>query len=294
VGGKAPFNVDRLKTDAAKLRFNMSEPDVKTRIKKLQMDHKALLICRNCPKFIETSPKFAVQHILAAFTSPTIQDKVVNDLEYEEADLKKDYTGFIKHLIKQAIAYETCFSLSIVSKGSSGGGGAHNGGSGGFGGSGSSRNGGGGDTGGGSGVESGARAGSSGGSGSFGGSNGSNGLGGSGRSGSSGGRNSPAMNPTPASGDQATKLKSKSRNPNHRCFGCQKPTCNINHCPDVTDEARARIIAEKFSPAANTRCCPRPLGQQTPPIAQTTNSRLVFLARLDSGADDTFVPRTFI
>jgi hypothetical protein len=73
VGGKAPFNLDRLNTEAMNLRLNMSEPDVNTRITKLQMDYKALLMRRNCPKFIETSPKFAVQHILAAVTPPTLQ-----------------------------------------------------------------------------------------------------------------------------------------------------------------------------------------------------------------------------
>jgi hypothetical protein len=137
----------------------MSEPDVKTRITKLQMDYKALLIRRNCPKFIETSPKFSVQHILAAVAPPTLQAEVVNDLEYEKATLKKDYTGFIRHLVKEAIAYEPYMSLSTVSKGSSGGGGgARVGGSGGSSGSLSSVNGGGGSVGGGSVDLNGARA----------------------------------------------------------------------------------------------------------------------------------------
>jgi hypothetical protein len=89
VGGKAPFNLDHLNTDAAKLRFNMSEPDVKTRITKLQMDYKALLIRRNCPKLIETSPKFAVQHIMAAVTPPTLQSKVINDLRVRKGKFEE-------------------------------------------------------------------------------------------------------------------------------------------------------------------------------------------------------------
>jgi hypothetical protein len=178
VGGKAHFNLDSLSTDAAKLRFNMSEPDVKTRIKKLKMGYKAFLIRRSCPKLIANSPKFAVQHILAAVTSATLHAEVVSALEYEEAALKKDYTGSIWHL---TIAYEPYISLSIVPKGSSScGSGARNGGSGGSGGSGSSRNRDGGSVGGGSSVQNGARAGGYGGSGSFGGSDVSNGLGGSG------------------------------------------------------------------------------------------------------------------
>jgi hypothetical protein len=148
------------------------------------MDYQALLIRRNCPKFIETSPMFAVHHILARVTPLTLQAKVINDLEYEKATLKKNYTGFIGHLIKEAIAHEPYVSLSTVSKGrSGGGGGARVGGSGGSSGAISSGNGGGSSVGGGSGVVNGARAGGSGGSGSFGGSDGSNGLGGSGRSG---------------------------------------------------------------------------------------------------------------
>jgi hypothetical protein len=127
---------------------------------------------RNCPTFIEASPKFAVQHTLAAVTPPTLQAKVINDLEYEKATL--NYL-FIRHLIKEAIAYEPYISLSTVSKGSSGGdGGARVGGSGGSSGAISSGNGGSGFAGGGSGVVNGARAGGSGGSGSFGSSDGSN------------------------------------------------------------------------------------------------------------------------
>jgi uncharacterized membrane protein YgcG len=113
------------------------------------MDYKPLHIRRYCPKFINTSPKFAVQHILPAVTPPALQAEVINDLEYEEAALKKDYTAFIRHQIKKAIAYEPYISLSIVSKGNSSGvNGARGGGSGGSGGSGSSRNGGGGSSGG--------------------------------------------------------------------------------------------------------------------------------------------------
>jgi hypothetical protein len=126
--------------------------------------------------------------------------------------LKKDYTGFIRHLVKEAIAYEPYIFLSTVLKGrSGGGGGARVGRSGGSSGAISSGNGGGGSAGGGSVVVNGSRAGGSGGSGSFGGSDGSNGLGGSGGSGSSGGRNGSAMNPKPASGDPATKFRSKNR-----------------------------------------------------------------------------------
>jgi hypothetical protein len=66
------------------------------------------------PRFIETSPKFAVQHILAAVTPPSLQAEVINDLEYEKETLKKDYTGFIRHLIKEAIAYEPNTFLSTV------------------------------------------------------------------------------------------------------------------------------------------------------------------------------------
>jgi hypothetical protein len=110
------------------------------------------------------------------------------------------------------------------------------------------------------------------------------------------------MNPKPASDGPAAKLPSKTRNPNHHCFGCQKPICNINHFPDVTDEARARIIAEKFSPAANTRskaagsasAANRPDHKSPSCIPCLLNNCVDCTARLDSGADDTFVPSTII
>jgi hypothetical protein len=66
----------------------------------------------------------------------------------------------------------------------------------------------------------------------------------------------------------------------------------------VTDEARARIIAEKFSPAANTRskaagsanATNRPDHKSPSCVPCLLNNFVDCTARLDSGADNTFVP----
>jgi hypothetical protein len=70
----------------------------------------------------------------------------------------------------------------------------------------------------------------------------------------------------------------------------------------VTDEARARIVAEKFSPATNTRskaagsanAANRPDHKSPSCIPCLLNNVVDCTARLDSGADDTFMPSILI
>jgi hypothetical protein len=70
----------------------------------------------------------------------------------------------------------------------------------------------------------------------------------------------------------------------------------------VTDEERARVIAEKFSPAANTRSkatgsanVANRLDHKSPSCIPCLLKNFVdCTARLDSGADDTFVPSILI
>lgn len=89
-----------------KLRTNMANHDAEARMEDLFTDYHTLLSRNGLVWLITDNPKVAVQHVLSAIRPQTLFDRLTADLEFAEYELRKDFSGFLKHAIKLAKAFQ--------------------------------------------------------------------------------------------------------------------------------------------------------------------------------------------
>ena len=83
----------------------MKEADARLRI--LMLTASYLEICeRRGWKFVETSPKAAIKHIISVLQAPGLKTRMIDSLQLERADLKNDYFGFMDLLSQEAEIFE--------------------------------------------------------------------------------------------------------------------------------------------------------------------------------------------
>ena len=87
------------------LHINMSEKDCEQRILMFFSDYKSLLRKHGMPWLVEDNTKMAVGHITDALKPSALKRRVLDDLTFGHVSLKKDFLGFMKHVIKRAELY---------------------------------------------------------------------------------------------------------------------------------------------------------------------------------------------
>lgn len=85
-----------------KLRINMANHDAEARMEDLFNDYHTLLSRNGLAWLIKNNRKVSVQHVLSAIRQKTLFDRLTSDLEFGEYHLRKDFNGFLKHVIELA------------------------------------------------------------------------------------------------------------------------------------------------------------------------------------------------
>jgi hypothetical protein len=90
----------------AKVRCNLNEPDPTLRI--TQMVSTYLTVLRKCcmPTLYKDSPKLSTEHLVELVQSVGLQDILRSDRDLQHKDLKKNFSGWVKHIRERAVAYE--------------------------------------------------------------------------------------------------------------------------------------------------------------------------------------------
>jgi hypothetical protein len=87
------------------LRINMMETDSEQRIIMLFTDYKSLLRIHGLSWLVEENTKLAVEHIIDALKPSILKKRIKDDLTLGHINLKKDFLGFMKHVIARAEHY---------------------------------------------------------------------------------------------------------------------------------------------------------------------------------------------
>jgi hypothetical protein len=87
------------------LRINMLEKDVEQRIIMLFVDYSSLMRTNGLSWVIEQNPKVSIGHIVGVLKPIALQKRLHDDLEFSHAELKKDFLGFLEHVIARAKIY---------------------------------------------------------------------------------------------------------------------------------------------------------------------------------------------
>ena len=99
----------------AHVRLDVNEPDARLRI--LMLSASYLELCeRRGWKFVETSPKAAIKHIISVLQPPGLKTRMIDSLQLERADLKNDYFGFMDFLSQKAQIFEEVQPLKKLLK----------------------------------------------------------------------------------------------------------------------------------------------------------------------------------
>jgi hypothetical protein len=97
------------------LRLNFAEKDPEQRIIMLFADYSGLLWSNGLSWVLKEHPKMAVAHIVEAIRPATLQKRLREDLEFSYAPLKRDFLGFMKHVISRTEHYNESEPLETSS-----------------------------------------------------------------------------------------------------------------------------------------------------------------------------------
>ena len=92
------------------VRLDSNEPDARLRILMLSASYLKLCEKRGW-KFVETSQKAAIKHVISVLQPPNLRNRVEDALQLERADLKNDYFGFMDFLAGKAEIFERVQTL---------------------------------------------------------------------------------------------------------------------------------------------------------------------------------------
>ena len=97
------------------VRLDVNEPDARLRI--LMLSASYLELCeRRGWRFVETSPKAAIKHIISVLQPPGLKTRMIDSLQLERADLKNNYFGFMEFLAEKAEIFEEVQPLKKLQK----------------------------------------------------------------------------------------------------------------------------------------------------------------------------------
>lgn len=92
------------------VKLDANESDARVRVLMLSASYLELCEKRGW-KFVENSPKAAIQHIISVLQHPQLKTRMEDALKLEKADLKADYFGFMDFLADKAELFEEFQSL---------------------------------------------------------------------------------------------------------------------------------------------------------------------------------------
>jgi hypothetical protein len=98
------------------LRINMIEHDCEQRVIMLFADYKSILRKYGMAWLVEENTKIAGSHITDALKPIALKKHVKEDLNFGYIGLKKDFLGFMQHVIKPAEQYFDMTGLSCPQK----------------------------------------------------------------------------------------------------------------------------------------------------------------------------------
>lgn len=104
-GPKAVSCEEALSDVKKNVRLDANEPHPKPRILMLSASYLELSEKRAW-KFVETSQKAAIKHIISVLQPPKLKTRVQDALELEKADLKNDCFGSMEFLSEKAVVFE--------------------------------------------------------------------------------------------------------------------------------------------------------------------------------------------
>jgi hypothetical protein len=87
------------------LRINMTEKDCEQRVLILFADYKSLLRKNGMAWLVDENTKMSVNHITDALKPSALKKRVQDDLNFGHIGLKKDFLGFMQHVIRRAELY---------------------------------------------------------------------------------------------------------------------------------------------------------------------------------------------
>ena len=87
------------------LRINMSEKDTEQRIIMLFADYRGILRNHGLAWIVDENPKTAVNHIVDALKPSILKKRIKDDLTFGHIALRKDFLGFMRHVIRRAEHY---------------------------------------------------------------------------------------------------------------------------------------------------------------------------------------------
>lgn len=88
------------------LRTNMRNTNALARMQDLFSSYHTILARNGLKWIIDDNQKVAVHHVLCAIRPQSLRERLESDLSFSHHHLKKDFTGFLKHSIRLAEAFQ--------------------------------------------------------------------------------------------------------------------------------------------------------------------------------------------
>lgn len=90
----------------SQLKMDMSDRNAQSRVENLFISYRTLLRRNGLGWIVSANQKVAVQHVLSAVRPASLQARLKSNLEFSHTELKKDFSGFMKHAVKLSEAFQ--------------------------------------------------------------------------------------------------------------------------------------------------------------------------------------------